>query len=450
MGKHNWYQAFTAGFLVLCLVPSAGMLLAGPEEAGGNEVRAAAPALVDGAGTLNTAYLTQLSDYVGDGFYPRQKLITAWSGLNAAIGASTVEDVVLGEDGWLYFGQTLDDYTGSDLLTEREIFSAARNLSLMQEYCNDLGADFVFTVAPNKNSLYPENMPDLPMLSTGRNADALAAALADEGVRYCDLFAAFGGQGETLYFAQDSHWNSKGAALAADAITASLGRGTGYFAGPFAPVDDHVGDLYAMLYPAGGALETDQKYQGALGFTYDVPIRSAENQTILTTGSGEGSLLLFRDSFGNLLYPYLADAFGSALFSRAMPYTLTLAADRPVDCVAVELVERNLDYLVRYLPVMPAPARLPAQTADAGGSVRLTAGDDGTLEGYVRITGTLDAAHDLRSGVYLCTEELWYEAFLLEDESFGLYVPAESLGGALAVAFSADGALAAQPAVLQN
>ena len=46
-------------------------------------------------------------------------------------------------------------------------------------------------------------MPDLTRLSEGRNADALAHALAAENVAYLDLFAAFEGQEEVLYFAQD-------------------------------------------------------------------------------------------------------------------------------------------------------------------------------------------------------------------------------------------------------
>lgn len=407
--------------------------------------------MVNAAGQVNTAYLSQLADYVGDGFYLRQEMITAWARANAALASSTVEDVVLGTDGWLYFGQTVDDYTGADPMSEREIFSAARNLKLMQEYCTGLGADFVFTVAPNKNSIYPEHMPALPILSAVRNADRLADELARQEVTGCDLFAALSAQDERLYFKRDSHWNSKGAALAADTITAALGRGTGYFAGEFVPEADHLSDLYAMLCPAGRELEEDLKYGGALDFTYDVPIRSAENQTILTTGAGEGSLLLFRDSFGNLLYPYLADAFGSAMFSRAMPYTLTAAAARGADCVAIELVERNIDYLVRYLPVMPAPARGETGTAAAAGeAVALTAEDDGAIEGYVRVTGRLDAACDARSGVYLCADGLWYEALLLEDGAFGLYVPAEAAAGVHAVAFSANGALAALPAALSN
>ena len=120
----------------------------------------------------------------------------------------------------------------------------------------------------------------------------------------------------------------------------ALGRSSDYFAGPFDPQEVHKGDLYDMLYPAGSGLETDQVYGGELTVEYDAPIRSAENLTIMTHGGGEGSLLMFRDSFGNNLYPYLADSFDAALFSRSMPYRLDLVSQREADYVVAELVER--------------------------------------------------------------------------------------------------------------
>ena len=63
------------------------------------------------------------------------------------LGTSIADNVLLGKDGWLYFADTLNDYTGTALWGEREIFSAARNLSLMAEYCEGQGARFLFTIA---------------------------------------------------------------------------------------------------------------------------------------------------------------------------------------------------------------------------------------------------------------------------------------------------------------
>lgn len=443
MKRQAGYIIFIAVFLLLCLVPSAGMLLAdrGDGSSGANEVLSALPALRDGEGGFHADYLAQLSAYVEDNYFLRQELVTAWSALNHRVFRTSIsEDVVLGRDGWLYFGGTLEDYTGSRPLDEGEIAGAARNLALMREYCEGLGARFLFTIAPNKNSMYPEHMPALPVFSARRSADSLREALAAEGVDYLDLFAVFGGQSETLYFPRDSHWNSRGAALAADSVNAALGRSSGYFSGPFSPQTVHRGDLYAMLYPAGEELDTDMVYGGALEFTYDAPIRSAENLTILTSGSREGSLLMFRDSFGNLLYPYLADSFGRALFSRATAYRLNLAGEREADCVVVELVERNLRYLLENVPVMPAPLReAPEARAEGDTSVSLLAEPSQELDGYALVSGTLPWPPAPGGSILLRADSACYEAFRLAENGFGLYLPASALAaGELSVVY--DGA----------
>ena len=435
MKKNAAYAAFTALILLLCLLPSLGMLLPAPEEeAGGNQALSRAPSLRDPEGNWNTGYLSQLQDYAGDNFYLRQDMITAWSALNAKLLRSSItEDVVLGGDGWLYFADTLPDYAGLDPLTDRDIFSAARNLALIQEYCEEQGADFLFTLAPNKNSLYPEHMPALPQDDLRSNAGRLAEELARQGVTYRDCFARFQGQEETLYFQTDSHWNSKGAALAADAVNQALGRDSSYFSGPFSTELNHKGDLYDMLYPADGGLEADWVYGGGLRFEYDAPIRSAENLTIMTHGGGEGSLLMFRDSFGNLLYPYLADSFGAALFSRSMPYRLDLLDQREADFVAAELVERNIRHLIRHVPLMPAPHRgteAPEGFGLYGSGVSFRVEPSGDLPGFALVTGPafLDGQDPLAAQadspvLVTASDGNYYDAFLLEGGGAGLYLP---------------------------
>lgn len=425
MQKQAGYSVFIAVFLLLCLVPSVGMLLPDRQTAGANEILTPLPALRDAEGTFNTDYLTSLTDYVEDRFFLRQDLVTAWSALNQRLLHTSIADnVLLGKDGWLYFGETLDDYTGAAPMTAGETAAAAHNLALVSEYCGSQGAAFLFTIAPNKNSIYPQHMPDLPVFSAHKNAEALAAALAEEGVAYYDLFAALKGQEETLYFRQDSHWNSKGAALAADGINAALGRQSSYFAGPFQPSAIHRSDLYAMLYPAGTWLEEDQCYGGELIFDYEAPVRSENDLNIRTASGGSGSLLMFRDSFGGLLYPYLADSFGKAHFSRAAAYRLDQIAVRDADFVVVELVERNLRWLLENVPVMPAPLCTDTEADQALDTpVALTTEAAQALPGYVLVQGALPVTPDDGSRLYFRTAEGCYEAFRLEADGFGLYVP---------------------------
>ena len=104
-------------FLLICLVPSAGMLFFGPSGALANEIPARTPEPVQ-EGKPNMAYLTELTDYVSDTFFLRRELITGYAGLKALFGQSADEDVVTGRDGWLFYGDEMADYAGSEPLTE--------------------------------------------------------------------------------------------------------------------------------------------------------------------------------------------------------------------------------------------------------------------------------------------------------------------------------------------
>ena len=57
------------------------------------------------------------------------------------------------------------------------------------------------------------------------------------------------------------------------------------------------------------------------------------------------------------LYPYLAESFHDARFSRSATYDLIRIESEETDSVVIEIVERNLDYLIENMPVYPAPTR---------------------------------------------------------------------------------------------
>ncbi len=436
---------FAALFLALCAVPSLGLALTGGAEAAANQVLAPKPALHKRDGSLNTSFLEELSRYVDDHFSLRQEAVTLWARLNASLLRSSVTDqVVLGRDGWLYYSATLDDYCRVSPLTERELWCAARRLYLLQEYVEARGGRFLFTVAPNKNSLYPERMPALPREDRPADAERLGALLSEMGVHSLDLYAVFAAQGETLYFPTDSHWTSRGAALAADAILRALGRESAYFDGPFSE-GAHRGDLYEMLCPAGTDTDPDLVY--APGFRFTAGSDNPDSITITTaSAAGEGALLLYRDSFGRSLYPYLAESFAEALISRKNVYDPSALA--PGAAMVVELVERNLGFLLDYAPTLPAPLREDFDRAQLRGepSSALEARSGAGPEGYTVLTLPLtDVRPDADSPLYVETARGVFEA-LPGPESCSVCLPEEAVqGGELRLLYARDGAWIAVP-----
>ena len=132
----------------------------------------------------------------------------------------------------------------------------------------------------------------------------------------------------------------RGAALAHDTLIAGLGKADQepFFDGTYHQGEPHLGDLYEMVFPTGTKTEEDAAYDREFAFSYVRPIRSSEDQFIQTENPDRsGNLLMFRDSFGNLLHPYLADAYGQAAFSRAMPLRWATRIEARLSVLMMEL-----------------------------------------------------------------------------------------------------------------
>ncbi len=332
-------KIFISLFLVLCLIPSAGMLLGFESEAGANAIPAPAP-------RFGIGMLSECADYVADRFALRQELISVWSWLNERLlHTSAEEQVILGSEGWLYYSETLDDYTGVSL-SDAELEQIAQRLAALQGALASEGKAFVFTVAPNKNSLYPEHMPKaLANRHEDSSVERLLPYLEQYGVHYADLFAPLSAR--TLYYRSDSHWTAEGAALGADTILAALGRESAFAAHRFGTQGVHRGDLYEMLFPAFRGREAETVDLDGFAHTALTETNGGSAITIRTAcPGGSGRLLCWRDSFGIALYPYLADAFETATFSRAADYDLSRFEDSDYDTVILEIVERSLPRLV--------------------------------------------------------------------------------------------------------
>ena len=345
------YKIFTAAFLLLCILPSAGMLFLPPTEAAANERLTPVPQLKSEDGSWNQNVLDDATNYIADHFALRQEMVTANAMLQTGLLAtSPAEDVIYGTDGWLYYAETLDDYQNRATLTDEEVQQIAQTIADMQAYCEARGAQFVFTIAPNKNSLYPEHMPARYLQSDSPgNYEKLKPLLEEYGVHYADLFTFLSEQDEILYLKTDSHWTNRGAALAHDFLMETLGLPhTAFAQAEYTTAETHRGDLYEMLYPKGMAREAQQAYETT--FSYVSEPRTAEDILIQTTNpdAPNGRLLLCRDSFGNALHPFLAEDFREATITRQMPYPLEQV--QAGDTVIMEIVERNLANLLKYPP----------------------------------------------------------------------------------------------------
>ena len=436
----KWKLAYSVLFFGVCLTPLVGMGLTKEEASSENRTLSAFPALKTEEG-LNVNWLSDAGDYFQDHFAFRNELVTANALVNGKIfQVSTASGVIQGTDGWLYYKDSLDDYLGINQLSDRGLFNVAHTLSMMQKNFTARGKKFLFTVAPNKNSLYGEHMPyyDSLKVTEVNNLARLTPILEKERVNYTDLKSLFEAQDEVLYHERDSHWNNKGAALAADAIMTDLVKmHDSYKDEAYEVRADHIGDLDKMLYPKALTPEDEVYYDKTTTFAYVGEVESNFDPKITTVNPvKEGSLVMYRDSFGNTLLPFFADAYANAYFSRGVPYQLSDVDTQNADTVVVERAERFLPEMAKNPPVLEGSLTLLDKEEDevaADGAENLTMRRQ---ELFFQITGKIDPQYlDWDSKIYLrINGQMVYEAFPRSEEgsdtAFTLYLSTDKLSGA--------------------
>lgn len=430
---------YIAAFFAVCLVPFAGMAVTGQESSSENRTLAEFPQFKTEEG-VNVQWLSEAGEYFQDHFAFRNELVTANALLNGRIlGTSTASGVIQGTDGWLYYKDSLEDYLGENLLGERSLYNIAHILSMMQEYLADKGIQFAFTVAPNKNSLYDENMPyyDSYKVSDDKNLVNLQKYLKSENVSYVDLYEPLAKESEILYHKRDSHWNNKGAAYAADLLMTALDKEhDSYTEESYTVKTDFTGDLDEMLYPLATTAEDEVYYDRQTTFAYVGEVGSNFDPRITTVNPVKtGSLVMYRDSFGNALLPFMADAYANAYFSRGIPYQITDVDTMAADTVIVERAERFLPEMAKSAPVMTAPERLVAVGEDKSDAKAVKDLQIVPQGSFMKISGRISGKYlDTESRIYLRVNgDMIYEAFpndvTLEDGTqdsggFTLYLPA--------------------------
>lgn len=354
-------------FIVICMLilifPFAGMLFDKPGTVSESGEELEVPSFIDENGEVNKAYLSELGEYFASNFAFRDEMVSANAYIYGTIlNTSTTDQVLLGQNGWMYYTSTLNDYTATHVMTERGLNNAVHNIALIQEYVENMGSEFLFTIAPNKNSVYDENMPYNYMKGkTDNNYDRFRNKLLDAGINYVDLFEAISKEHELMYFKQDSHWNNKGAAVAYEELMSYTDMEYETYGDmDYEIVEDHIGDLAKMIYPCNYEPEDDYYYKKDWQYSYvGEHVDDMDSWIVTQSPKNDKTLLMYRDSFGEAILKFFADEFGTAYFSRLVPYNLNNVALRSPDYVIIERVERRLSSFAESAAIMDMPQRSP-------------------------------------------------------------------------------------------
>jgi len=350
---------FFAGVITPCLGTILRLQTGGI--AGENRPMARRPSLGVGPRQLPR----QIDAWFNDHFGFRNVLVEA-HGLIAygVFGVSSSPDVVPGRDGWLFYAADRIIETRRGLLpfTREELAAWQATLEERRDWLAARRIRYVFTVAPEKSSLYAELLPPaLQPVGDQTRADQLLAWMrAHSTVEIVDLREALRAAKalDRIYHRTDTHWNDLGAFAAYRSLAE-------WMQGPFPtvrPLDAGEFDRQVRITPAGdlaGMLalmpllseaRTTLVPKTPSPLVARDPTAIMKRRTYLPNQepkvfecpSGEiASAVVVHDSFVLPMRPFLARHFRRSTFLHAVFAPEVIAAERP-DLVIEEMVERVL------------------------------------------------------------------------------------------------------------
>ena len=162
-------------------------------------------------------------------FALRAQLIRAHGIVRQRWLAAPAGDVLVGRDDWLFYSgnATMQDFVGRDPLNEAQLALWLAVLEGRRAWLRERGIAYLFVLAPNKSTIYPEKLPALlrAQARPGKMDQLLDYLRAKNStVPVLDLRPALLAlkSREPAYWATDSHWNGAGLAAACDAINARV------------------------------------------------------------------------------------------------------------------------------------------------------------------------------------------------------------------------------------
>ena len=260
-----------------------------------------------------TAVIGQVNIFLGNPIrlFPYSQKLIGWSNqvLINHLQLTLVNEVVIGKDGWLFTNdsRSVEDYRGAVRYTDQELSVFTATLESRKNWLLKRGIPLLLVIAPNKESIYPEFLPDgIKKVNESTRLDQLIDYLKlNSNVDLLDLRSPLlhEKQSYQLYYKTDSHWNSYGAYFA---YSEMIKRMKNYFPAIEAfPLADY---MEKVDNPSGA---------GDLAGLIMMEDTYTERQFHLEKTEDAGNIatakipraVIYHDSFYNALQPFLARHF---------------------------------------------------------------------------------------------------------------------------------------------
>jgi hypothetical protein len=168
--------------------------------------------------------------------FPLRGLLIRWYNYSSATlfgSMSGNSPVVVGKEGWLYLAKdrnidVLEEHRAVKPLTDAQLQHLVSLYEERRAWLAERGIKYLVVVAPNKDTLYPEYLPDeFKQVGQASRMDQIMAYLeTNSKLNVLDLRPVLREAKKTaqVFYATDSHWNARGAFPSYQALIERLGK----------------------------------------------------------------------------------------------------------------------------------------------------------------------------------------------------------------------------------
>jgi hypothetical protein len=312
-------------------------------------------------------YLAGLETYFNDHFGFRRTLVRIGQRWKWVVFHDTrLATVLMGKGDWLFFsdGRMADDISGMRPFREAQLEAWRTLLTGRRDWLRARGIRYLFVIPPDKQSIYPEHLPDWLLSRAGppRRIDQFLAYMRERSdVPILDLRETLieAKKAGEIYLHTDTHWNERGALAASRRIVRELNAlgiaATAVDAASFqeAPVSGPGGDLALMLgqenfLPENNApLLTPLPSLPRMETRMDADIIPKKwipgtEPRVSENPGATGKVVLFRDSYATAMMKFLGHSFGRTVYVWQQNWDKGFIERERPDVVIDEMLERFL------------------------------------------------------------------------------------------------------------
>lgn len=276
-------------------------------------------------------------------------------------------NVVIGENNWLYLKDEIDSYKKINVYNEKTLATAAKYFSDISNYCTKNGAQLIIFIPPDKASIYPDNVPDyVKVCNFPKNRAEVFAEYINKNTNVKviypkqELLEAKKLIMEDIYYTYDSHWNRIGAYIGTKALVKEMGITLPDLSEVTISLNDNISYSLAGMLGIKDIMTNEKDYELSGYNNQSEPsinyVDDGLGNDVITSSDApksESQVLILRDSFFTAMEPYISTCFKSIHAPHYnLCYSPEMIKEESPDYVVIEIVERALDTFT-YLDIIP-------------------------------------------------------------------------------------------------